>query len=275
MRALAKYGRTLKIAVSGKGGVGKTLIAGALAAFLAKRGFKVLAIDADPSPNLALTLGIKVQEASSITPLFENKELIELKTSTAYPGVYKLYFSVDDVVENYTLKTPLGIDLLVMGTVKDAGEGCTCPANALVRSLMKHLLVDKGEAVVMDMEAGVEHLGRGTARHVDHMLIASEAGIKSLEAARKIYELSSSLKIQRISLVGNKVTESKDGEIISQFAEDYGIRLLGLIPYDENVVKAERDGKSLLMHLKGTKAIRAIEEVGEKLLASKSDVKSR
>jgi len=125
--------KMVKIAVSGKGGVGKTLIAAGLACSLADKGLKTLAIDADPSPNLALTLGIEPEKAREILPISENKELIESKTSTEYPGVFRLSFTVDDVVRKYSVETPFGVDLIVMGTVKSMGSGCTCPANAVLR----------------------------------------------------------------------------------------------------------------------------------------------
>ncbi|MBS7637252.1 AAA family ATPase, partial [Candidatus Bathyarchaeota archaeon] len=165
----------MKVAVCGKGGVGKTLVAGGLAYAFAKKNFKTIAIDADPSPNLALTLGLSSDEASRILPISENKQLIEAKTGTGYAGVFRLTFTVDDIVREYAVMTPLGVNLIVMGTVRSVGAGCTCPANAVVRSLLRHLIVERGEAVVLDMEAGVEHMGRGTARHVDVMLIVADA----------------------------------------------------------------------------------------------------
>lgn len=255
----------MKVAVSGKGGVGKTLIAGGIAVHLARRGFKVLAIDADSSPNLALMLGLSPSEAARIKPISEDWDLIRRKTDTGYPGVYRLYFRVDDIVEDYAVKTPLGVSLLVMGTVKEAEGGCTCPANALVRALMRHLIVDRGEAVVMDMEAGVEHLGRGTAKHVDCMLIVSEPNYRSLNAAARIYELARSLRIPRIALVGNKVASRDDVEVIERFCSEVGLELMGLVPFDESVVEAERGGRSPLLS-EGSKAVASIERIVEGLL---------
>jgi CO dehydrogenase maturation factor len=149
------------VAVSGKGGVGKTLIAAGLAYAFVNKGFKTIAIDADPSPNLALTLGLSPEEAMKIVPISENKQLVESKTSTGYAGVFRLTFTVDDIVRDYSVKTPFGVSLIVMGTVRSMGSGCTCPANAVIRSLLRHLVVERDEAVVLDMEAGVEHIGRG------------------------------------------------------------------------------------------------------------------
>jgi len=132
----------MKVAVSGKGGVGKTLIAAGLAYSLARKGFKTIAIDADPSPNLALTLGLSSEDARGIVPISENKQLVEAKTSTGYAGVFRLTFTVDDIVRDYAVQTPFGVNLIVMGTVRSVGAGCTCPANAVVRSLLRHLVVD-------------------------------------------------------------------------------------------------------------------------------------
>ena len=166
--------------------MGKTLVSGTLAGYFAQKGFKVMAIDADPSPNLALTLGIPVEEANKIVPISENAELLESKTRTDYPGVFKLHFTVDDIIEENGMKSPYGVNLLVMGTVKSAGSGCACGANAVVRELLRYMIVDRDEIVVVDMEAGVEHMGRGTASHVDIMLIVADSSRKSLEIAKKL-----------------------------------------------------------------------------------------
>ena len=151
MQELTETGIIVKIAVSGKGGVGKTLIAGGLACCLVNKGLKTIAIDADPSPNLALTLGLSLEEARKILPISENKELVESKTGTGYSGVFRLSFSVDDVVREYSVRTPFGVNLIVMGTVTSMGSGCTCPANAVIRALLRHLVVERNEAVVLDL----------------------------------------------------------------------------------------------------------------------------
>jgi len=256
----------LKIAVSGKGGVGKTFVAACIAASLAKRGFKVLAIDADPSPNLALMLGLSPAEAEGLRPISEDRELIQRKTATDWPGVYRLDFTVDDIVEGYAVPTPLGPSLLVMGTVRDAGAGCTCPANAVVRLLTKHLIVDRGEAVVMDMEAGVEHLGRGTARHMDCMLIVTEPSQRSLSTALRIYELASSLKIPSIKAVGNKVRTARDEEAVSGFLSRAGLEVAGFIPFDEGVEEADRRGVSPLLVEPKPKAVEAVDSLVDSLV---------
>jgi len=256
----------LKVAVSGKGGVGKTLVAGGLAYFLAEKGFKVLAIDADSTPNLALTLGIPPDQAQKIVPISENQELIKSKTNTDYPGVYRLSFTVDDIVKNFAVKSPFNINLLVMGTVRSAGAGCTCTANALVRSLLRHLIVEREEAVVMDMEAGVEHMGRGTARHVDTMLIVTDSSMKSLETAKKIHALATETGIREIFLIGNKVAEKGEAEDIEQFASKNNMVLFASIPYDERILRADRAGETPLKHAKDSEGLEAILRICEKLL---------
>jgi len=256
----------VKIAVSGKGGVGKTLIAGSLAYFFASKRLKTIAIDADPSPNLALTLGLSPDEARKILPISENKKLVESKTGTGYSGVFRLSFTVDDVVREYSVRTPLGVNLIVMGTVRSMGSGCTCPANALIRALLHHLVVERNEVVVLDMEAGVEHVGRGTARRVDTMLIVVDANLKSLETARHIHELGTKAGMKQILLIGNKIENTTQEETIENFAEKNGLRVLDFIPFDQKVVEAEMHGITPLEY-KESKAVQTIEKLSERLIA--------
>jgi len=260
----------VKIAVSGKGGVGKTLIAGGLARSFANKGLKAIAIDADPSPNLALTLGLSPEEARKILPISENKELIESKTGTGYSGVFRLSFTVDDVVREFSVKTPFGVNLIVMGTVQSMGSGCTCPANAVVRALLRHLVVERNEVVIVDMEAGVEHMGRGTAQHVDVMLVVTDANLKSLETANRIHKLAANTGIKQVFLVGNKIENKTQKQTVENFAEKNTLKILDFVPFDQKVVEAEMRGETPLKYRK-SEAVRAIERLCEKLTAKNTN----
>jgi len=255
----------MKIAVSGKGGVGKTLIAAALARGFVNRGLKTIAIDADPSPNLALTLGLSSEEARKIVPVSKNKELVESKTSTGYSGVYRLSFTVDDVVREYSVSTPFGVNLLVMGTVQSMGSGCMCAANSVVRALLRHLIVERNEAVILDMEAGVEHIGRGTAGHVDAMLIVVDANLKSLEIAKHIHDLAAAAGIAKIFLVGNRVMNKAQKDAISAFAGKNNLSIIGFVPFDQRVMEADMRGETPLKY-KDIETMQTIDNICEALV---------
>ncbi|MDH5770446.1 MAG: AAA family ATPase [Candidatus Bathyarchaeota archaeon] len=262
----------MKIAISGKGGVGKTTIAGIMARTLAERGFKVLAIDADPNANLGLTLGIPPEVTQKIVPVSENIKLIKEKTGVgpeSYGAIFRLSFRVDDIVDNFTIRSPDGVNLLIMGTVKSAGEGCTCPANALIRALLRHILVKRDEFVIVDLEAGIEHLGRGTAEYVDCMLIVVEPNLKSIETAKKIYNLSRELKIKNIFVVGNKIFDKNDESIIKETYGDTGT-LLGLIPYDEKIKKADAEGSWSIDFMKNSNGVTKVQELMSKIIEKMS-----
>jgi len=256
--------RHVKIAISGKGGVGKTLIAAGLAVSFAKKGLKTIAIDADPSPNLALTLGLSPNEARLIVPISENKELIESKTGTGYSGVFRLSFSVEDIVRDFSVATPFDVNLVVMGTVQSMGSGCTCPANAVVRALLRHLVVERNEAVILDMEAGVEHIGRATAKHVDVMLVVTDANLKSLETAKRICELATEGGIKQIFLVGNKIANEAQKEAIKNYAEKNGLQILNFVPFDQKVVEAEIRGETPLRY-RESEAVKVIGQMCSQL----------
>ncbi len=250
----------MKIAISGKGGVGKTLIAGGLARGFVERGMKTIALDADSSPNLALTLGLSADEARKIVPISENKDLLEAKTGTGYSGVYRLSFTVDDIVRDYSVSSPLGVRLIVMGTVQSMGSGCMCSANAVVRALLRHLIVESGEAVVLDMEAGVEHIGRGTAGRVDALIVVADANLKALEIAKHISDLAKKAGMNQVLLVGNRVMNKVQEETISYFAKTNKIDLLGFVPFDQKIIETEMRGETPLVH-KEFEAVKAIDNI--------------
>ncbi len=237
----------MKIAISGKGGVGKTTIAGTLARLFADEGYKVLAIDADPDANLASTIGIPDELAKNIVPLSAMKDLVEERTGAkpGFPGgLFKLNPKVDDIPDKFCTGA-FGVRLLVMGTVDKGGMGCICPENALLRSLMRHLLIDRDEVVIMDMEAGIEHLGRGTAESVDALLVVVEPSSRSIQTARSIKKLAEDIGIKRIFLVINKIRGGEEEAylrenlpelpILVSIKESPEIRLAdleGISPYD-------------------------------------------
>jgi CO dehydrogenase maturation factor len=233
----------MKIAITGKGGVGKTTLAAGLIKYFASRGSSVFAIDADPDANLALTLSFP--NPSSITPLIQMEKLIEERTG-AKPGSISPYFKlnpkVDDIPDRYFAEHD-GIKLADMGTVRGGGLGCTCPENAFLKALLSHLLVEREEVVILDMEAGIEHLGRGTARAVDELIVVVEPGKKSIETAFRIRKLASQIKISNISVIGNKVrTESNKNYLLSNMA---GFKFLGFVSFDEAIIEADINGFSL------------------------------
>lgn len=234
----------MKIAVSGKGGVGKTFIAGSLAAAFARSGRSVIAIDADPSPNLAMALGLSAEDAGRIVPIAEDAELIKLKTGTTYSGVFRLTFTVDDIIGSHTVPTPSGASLMVMGTVRAMDAGCTCPAHAVVKALLRHLVVERDEVVILDMEAGIEHLGRGTSGHVDTLLIVSDANRRSLEVANTIHRLASGSQICHVGLIGNRVADERQRAAIQKFADENGIPVLAMVPFDQGIADSGMTGEA-------------------------------
>ena len=227
----------MKVAISGKGGVGKTTLASLLSRIFAEAGYSVLAIDADPNSNLAATLGIS--NPDDITPISEMSALIEERTG-AKPGksggFFKLNPKVDDLPEKYALKYN-GIRLMVMGRIKQGGTGCYCPENALLQALVTHLLLGRDEVVILDMEAGVEHLGRATARAVDRLIVVVEPGRRSIETARRIKKLAEEIDIHNIAAVGSKVRSQSERDFLTSSLP--GFEFLGLIPYDQAIVDAD------------------------------------
>lgn len=250
----------MKIAVSGKGGVGKTLISAGLAKGFAVRGLKTIAIDADSSPNLAVTLGLSAEQARKITPISENKELVAAKTNTGYSGVYRLTFSVDDIVRDYSILTPSGVQMIVMGTVHSMGSGCMCAPNAVIRELLRHLIVERDEAIVLDMEAGVEHIGRGTATYVDVLIIIADSNLKALEIAKRIRDLAKKAGMKTIYLIGNRIMNDNQKKAIISFAKINDLEILDFVPFDQGVIEKDMQGVSPLK-FKELEAVKKIDAI--------------
>jgi CO dehydrogenase maturation factor len=233
----------VKIAVTGKGGVGKSTLAAMMARVLKQAGNRVVVIDADPDMNMATLLGIPGER--TITPIIELKELIAERTGTR-PGEPAPFFTmnpkVDDIPEKYSVERE-GIRLLVMGTVQRGGGGCACPENAFLKSLLGHLMIARREWVILDMEAGIEHLGRGTALGVDSMLVVVEPNRTSLETAFRIRRLAGDLGIRRVQVAGNKIRNPDEERFIRENAGD--LEIVGLIEASEEVRRISTGEASL------------------------------
>lgn len=242
----------MKIALTGKGGVGKSTLAAMIARVVRDQSNKVVAIDADPDMNLATLFDISTER--EITPIIEMKELIAERTGTEV-GQPAPFFTmnpkVDDIPEKYWIDQN-GVKLLVMGTVQRGGGGCACPENAFLKSLLGHMMIARQEWVILDMEAGIEHLGRGTALGVDYMLVVVEPNRTSTETAHRIQKLAADIGIKKVRVVGNKVQKQTDEDLIRKACD--GLEVLGFLPLSEQIRRISTGEVSL-------------EQVDEKTLA--------
>lgn len=235
----------MKIAVAGKGGVGKTTIAALLARTYANRGFHVIAVDADPAACLAAALGLPAELQRKLIPISAMSGLIKERTG-ADKGAYGTYFRlnprVEDISELYSVQYA-GIRLLRMGSIDEGGSGCICPESALIKALVTHLMLHDQDLLIMDMDAGLEHLGRATAHAVDRLLIVVEPGMRSIDTARQIAHLARDIGIQRLSLIGNKVRGPEDLRFLHENQGE--IPLVGALPYVSEAIQADQQGTSI------------------------------
>jgi CO dehydrogenase maturation factor len=241
----------MKLAIAGKGGSGKSTIAGALALLEARSGGRVLAVDADPDANLASALGVPAEKQGEIVPIADHRALIEERTGAKvrqYGQMFKMNPEVGDIADEYALVHD-GVALLVLGAIESGGSGCACPENVLIRALVADLVLHKDEALVMDLEAGVEHLGRGTARGVDVMLVVVEPSRMSAECAERVFRMAADIGLDDVRIVANKVASPEDEEWVRNAFPDREI--VAAIPYSEAIRAADRDGRSVIDGLGG------------------------
>ncbi len=233
----------MKIAISGKGGVGKTTIAGCLARVLANKGYKVLAIDADPDSNLASSVGVPKEKLNNLTPIAEMTKLIEERTGAkkgTFGGFFKLNPKVDDIPDKFCVENN-GIKLLVLGTVPQGGGGCFCPENVLLKHLIRYLFLEKNDAIILDMEAGLEHLGRGSTAGMDAFIVVVEPGVRSVQTAKNIKKLAQDVGVRDIFVVANKILSEEDKNFINENLNEF--KILGYFPFNEKIIKADREDK--------------------------------
>lgn len=253
----------MKIAISGKGGVGKTTLAALLAQAYADAGRDVLAVDADPAPCLAGALGFPEALRAELHPIAEMDELIEERTG-AKPGASGGFFTinprVDDIPDRFSV-SHRNVRLLEMGSVDVGGSGCICPESAMLKTLFTHLLFRKDDVLILDMYAGVEHLGRATADFVDTMIVVVEPTRRSLGTAAQIKKLAKDVGVPRLRLVGNKVRNEEERVFLEQ--ETPGIPLLGFLPADLAVQEADRLGIAVYDHVPQIR--QAASEIAERL----------
>lgn len=255
----------MKIAITGKGGVGKTTISSTLACILSEN-HDVFAIDADPDMNLASSLGIteKIEPISSMRGLI--RERTGADSGSSFGEVFKINPKITDLPEklSFDYKKDGSLKIMVMGTVEKGGDGCVCPAAVLLKALLRNIVVKKEEIVILDMEAGIEHLGRKTAESVDAMIVVVEPGLKSIETAERIKKLATDIGIKKVLAILNKCSSSEQKGFVEKNLLKINIELIGAIPMDNNVVMSDMEGKALMSY-ENSNALKSIKKIASEL----------
>ncbi|MDQ6713493.1 MAG: AAA family ATPase [Candidatus Dormibacteraeota bacterium] len=246
----------MKIAVIGKGGSGKTTISATLSRLLARRGLAVVAIDGDPNPNLAIALGVSAQQADRLRPL--PNDLLRHVSDDEGAISLTLTRTKNELETECGAEAPDGVTLLLGGQVEMAGRGCLCSKHATVRGLMGELVLEKRDVIVLDMEASIEHLSRGTIAHAERLLIVVEPYYRALETAGRIARLAPQLGIPDVMAIGNKVRGGEDEAAIRTYCAQHNLQIGAMVPYDDRVGEADRRGMALLDYAPDSRAVEAI-----------------
>ncbi|RPA69397.1 cobyrinic acid a,c-diamide synthase [Cyclobacteriaceae bacterium YHN15] len=247
----------MKIAIAGKGGVGKTTISGTICRVLAQRGERVLAIDGDPNPNLSVVLGIdknKPPHRSLSTDIIERVE--DGKSWT-----FRVKMPFEEILSTFGQEAPDNVTLLIVGKPEQAGTGCMCGPHTVVRELIHSALTSENEAtMVVDTEASLEHMKRGTSRYVDRMYMVVEPYYRSLEAAGRFAEMARQLGIKEVYAIANKVRNEEEADAIKEYCAKINLPIAVFVPFDENITAADLKGMSIMDFDKNSKAVQAIQQ---------------
>jgi CO dehydrogenase maturation factor len=267
---------TLKIAIGGKGGVGKTTLTCLLAWSFSRKGAKVLVIDADPSPNLAQVIGVPKSVRNSIVPIAEMRELIEERTGVPQAGqtygmLYKLNPQVDDLMDRFAINCTNNINLLALGAIRKGGSGCYCPESALLRNLLKHIVLTYNEVLLVDLGATVEYFSRRTAEHINVLLCVIEPNLRSVGTAAHIQKLGTDIGITKIGAVLNKIKTEMQRAKLETALQSAGLEIYGSVPYVQEIEVADLEGEphiNTYMRDAGCpkNIVTAIEQIRDRLL---------
>jgi CO dehydrogenase maturation factor len=257
----------MRIAVCGKGGVGKTTFCGTLCRLLGRKGVHVLAIDGDPNPNLSLVLGMRAdgEKAKPITA-----DLMEKVEEMGGRKYIKLNTPFAEVVEGYGLDAPDNVTLLMVGQPDHAGTGCMCSSHATVREVIHTALGETGYTTVLDTEASLENMKRGTAMHVDVLFIVVEPYFRSLEAGGRFFRLAKELGIKKVAAIANKIKNQDEEAAILQYCKKIELPVEAIIPYDEKISEADNAGIAIMDYDNTSIAVAEISKLVERLLSKSS-----
>jgi CO dehydrogenase maturation factor len=247
----------MKIAIAGKGGVGKTTISGTLCRVLGKNGNAVLAIDGDPNPNLSVVLGI---DKEAEMPKALSTDIIERIEESEGKWKFQVKMPFQEILDTYGQKAPDNVSLLMIGKPEKAGTGCMCGSHTVVRELIHSALAHEEEQImVVDTEASLEHMKRGTSQYVDKMYTVVEPYYRSLEAAGRFADMANQLGIVNVEAIANKVRNAEEEQAIREFCKTINLPIAVILPFDEQVTDADLKGVSIMDYDKDAKVVKAME----------------